>query len=150
MQERGLLGEFNTPDQLNHEIWKSIEYDIAGLDLDAAPSPGTEPTAVGFLVQPHQEREVSGVSSKRAPRYTTKYWLDVTNSGSRDAEGVTFEAIMDDGLMQLVGPSKPTTIHRGQTRRLPVIYAAGGSDGAILRIRWIEDGEERQHDFHVG
>lgn len=151
MRERGLLGEFSTPDQLNHEVWKAIEYDIANFDLDTFPPVlAAEPTAVDFLVQPHQEREVSGFTSGGKPRYSTKHWLDVTNTGGRDAEQVTFEAVLEDGFMRIAGADKPTTIHKGQTRRLTALYAAGGSDGAILRIRWVEDDEERERDFHVG
>ncbi|KLO63183.1 hypothetical protein AA983_07600 [Dermacoccus sp. PE3] len=149
MQDRGLLGEFNNPEQLNHEVWKAIEHDIVALKLDSTPALPSTPSGVDFLVQPHQEREVSGMNSKGAPRYTTKRWLDVSNTGSADAENVTFEAI-HDGYMILMGPKEPTTIHKGQRRRLPVQYAAGGSDGALLRIRWIEDDEDKERDFHVG
>jgi class 3 adenylate cyclase len=89
------------------------------------------------------------MNSKGAPRYTTKRWLDVSNTGSADAENVTFEAI-HDGYMILFGSKEPTTIHKGQSRRLPVQYAAAGSDGARLRIRWTEGGEDKDCDFHVG
>ncbi|EJF35698.1 DUF4062 domain-containing protein [Actinomyces massiliensis] len=149
MQDRGLLGEFNNPGQLNHEVWKAIEHDIVALNLASTHASLPTPSGVDFLVQPHQEREVSGMNSKGAPRYTTKRWLDVSNAGSTDAENVTFEAV-HDGYMNLMGPKEPTTIHKGQSRRLPVQYAAGGSDGARLRIRWTEDGEDKERDFHVG
>ncbi len=104
---------------------------------------------VDFLVQPGQESQLSGHTPKGAPKYKTKRWLDVSNTGSTDAEHVTFEAI-HDGYMILLGSKEPTTIHKGQNRRLPVQYAAGGSDGARLRIRWTEDGEDKERVFHVG
>lgn len=150
MQERGLLGEFSNPEQLNHEVWKAIEHDIATLELDARSAVRPPSTGVEFQVQPQQEREVSGANSKGVPRYSTKHWLDVTNVGDRDAEEVTFKGIFKDGFMHLHGPDQPTTIHKGQTRRLPVQYAAGGSDGAMLRICWTEDGNQNQREFHVG
>jgi len=150
MQDRGLLGEFNNPDQLNHEVWKAIEHDIVTLKLDSTFALPLMPSGVDFLVQPHQEREVSGFSPKGAPRYTTKRWIDITNSGDRDAEQVTFENAGDDSGMLIIGPDGPTTVHRGQTRRLPVEFTWGGSRDPVLRIRWIEDDEPKFRDFHVG
>lgn len=46
MYNRGLLGEFSTPDQLNHEVWKAIEHDIATL------YPGTEPASRQAQLRP--------------------------------------------------------------------------------------------------
>lgn len=150
MQDRGLLGEFNNPEQLNHEVWKAIEHDIVSLKLDATPAVQSQPSGVDFLVQPHQEREISGVNSKGAPRYTTKHWLDITNTGDRDAEGVLFESVGEDSAMFIAGPEGSTTIHRGQTRRLPVMFTFGGSDDPVLRIQWVEDDDAKHRDFHVG
>ena len=151
MQAKGLLGEFNTPEQLNHEVWKAIEHDITALGLTTAAATPAKPAGVDFLVQPHQEREISGSTSKGAPRYKTKHWLDVINNGDCDADDVTFEAITGPGQLMVLGGSKaPTVIHRGQSRRLSVMYAASGSDGAVLRIRWSEDGVAKERDFHVG
>jgi hypothetical protein len=91
------------------------------------------------------------VNSKGAPRYTTRRWIDVTNTGGLDAEEVTFEAYTDDNkLMMLMGPSGPTTIHKGQTWRIGVTYSAAGSDEAVLRVRWSEGGTAQEKDFHVG
>lgn len=149
MQDRGLLGEFSNPEQLNHEVWKAIEHDIAMLRIGDGPGAKPELTGVDFLVQPGQESQLSGHTPKGAPKYKTRRWLDVSNTGSTDAEHVTFEAI-HDGYMILLGSKEPTTIHKGQSRRLPVQYAAGGSDGARLRIRWTEDGEDKERVFHVG
>ncbi|MRX42126.1 DUF4062 domain-containing protein [Agromyces kandeliae] len=150
MQDRGLLGEFNNIEQLGHEVWKAIEHDIASLSIDPTPELNAGLGEVDFVVQPHQEREVSGVNSRGAPRYSTNHWLEITNTGDLDAEDVTFEGILEDGYMRLIAPGNPTTIHKGQSRRLPVLYAAGGSDGARLRIRWREHSEQKEREFDVG
>lgn len=147
---RGLLGEFSTPDQLNFEVWRAIEYDLAQLQLPNAAPPASEVGAVDWLVQPHQEREVSGVSSNGAPRYSTNHWLDVTNRGSRDAEEVTFSSAGAEGSMLLSGQEKPTVVHRGQTRRIPIHFAFSSDGEPILRISWSEEGVQQQRDFHVG
>ena len=130
-------------------MWKAIEHDIATAVLDAAVSTAG-PGAVDFVVQPHQEREVSGLDRKGAPRYKTKHWLDVTNTGSRDAQDVTYETDEDSGMVILGRRGGPTTVHRGQTRRLPVTFVMAGSGDPVLRIRWTEDGQDRRGDFHVG
>lgn len=149
VQGRGLLGEFSNAEQLRHEAWKAIVYDIDNLGVGSSVRMGPGLTGVDFLVQPGEESQVSGHTTKGAPKYKTKRWLDVLNQGSSDAENVTYEAI-HDGLMILLGSKGPTTIHKGQSRRLPVQYAAGGSDGARLRIRWTEGGEDKVQDFRVG
>jgi len=149
MRDRGLFGEFDNPEQLNEQVWKAIEHDLAALLGDTRPATHTAPDGVDFLVQPGQEREISGATPKGAPKYRTRRWLDVTNTGTRDAENVTFKAI-HDGYMILSSSREPTTIHKDQTRRLNVQYAASGSDGAVLRIQWTENGEDKQRDFAVG
>jgi hypothetical protein len=150
MQARGLLGEYSNPNQLNHEVWKAIEHDIGALRLTQVDPPSGQSVGVDFVVQPQQEREITGVNPRGAPRYSTRHWLDITNAGSRDADEVTFETVGQDSPMHIVGTGGPTTIHRAQTRRLPVVFTMGGSDAPILRIRWTEDGEVREREFHVG
>lgn len=151
MQERGLLGEFANADQLNHEVWKAIEHDIASLQPSAGVEGGAaRATGVVFSVQPNQEREMSGVNSKGKPQYRTRHWMEITNSGGRDAERVTFESVGDNAQMHIISTDSATTIHRGQMRRLPVAFTFGGSGEPVLRIRWVEDGDDKHQDFHVG
>ncbi len=149
MQERGLLGEFSNPEQLGYEVWRAIEHDISRFAVDENDD-RRHAHGVDFLVQPHQEREVSGLDSRGAPRYRTNHWLEITNRGGKDAEEVRFESLDTDGGMHIHGPESPTIVHRGQTRRLGVSYTFGASSDPILRIRWVEDDEDRQQDFHVG
>ena len=52
--------------------------------------------------------------------------------------------------MMLAGADAPTVIHASQTRRLNVFHHMGGGDPDILRIRWTENGESKEQDFHVG
>lgn len=149
ISQRGLLGEFATTAQLGHEVWKAIEYDIAQLDL-GVPTLPSQSRGVRFLAQPHQEREVKSFDNKGKPRYSNRHWIEITNSGDQDATDVLFESVGDNSSMMLAGEEKPTVIHAGQTRRLNVFHHMGGGDPDILRIRWIENGEPREQDFHVG
>ena len=149
ISERGLLGEFSSVSQLGYEVWKAIEYDIANLSL-GVPILNASASGVRFLVQPKQEREIRDYDKKGKPRYSTRHWIEITNSGDEDAEGVVFEPVSEQASMHLATDGSPTTIHAGQTRLLNVMYSMGGGDPDVLRIRWVEDGETREREFHVG
>jgi hypothetical protein len=150
MEDRGLLGEFSNAGQLNHEVWKALEHDINVLGIGGGAPPLLRRDAVQFRVQPGHEREMTGVDPKGRSKYTTRHWLDVTNDGHSDAENVVFEMVQR-GNLHLHAPDQPVVIHRGQTRRLPAArFMGGGNEEPVMRIRWYEDGEEREKDFHVG
>lgn len=149
ISQRGLLGEFATTAQLGHEVWKAIEFDIAQLNL-GVPVLSSAKRGVKFAAQPKQEREISGYDNKGKPRYSNRYWIEVTNSGDEDATDVLFEVVGEGSSMMLVNGNAPTVIHAGQTRRVNVFHHMGGDDPDILRIRWAEHGEPNEFDFHVG
>lgn len=148
ISQRGLLGEFATTAQLRNEVWKAVEFDIASLGLASATPAVITPSGVDIRVQPQQEREISGVDKKGAPRYRTKRWLDVTNDGEQDAEHVSCESITAAGMMRIVAPNQPITLHKKTTRRLPIALSAG-VDGAKLRVTWMEGEETKEKIFDV-
>lgn len=147
--ERGLLGEFNNVSQLGHEVWKAIEYDITALSLGV---PVLQQTSKGvkFQVQPKQERELKDYDKKGKPRYTTRHWIEVSNEGTEDAYDVVFETVGKHSGMHLLTNDTSTVIHEGQTRVVRVAYSMSGEDPDVLRIRWSEDGEAKEREFHVG
>ncbi|UPO76394.1 DUF4062 domain-containing protein [Arthrobacter sp. Helios] len=148
--KRGLLGEFSTPSQLSHEVWKAIEFDLAQLDLEA-PNVPKRNVGVDFLVQPRQEREMKGLSRQGKPQYTTRRWLEIINQGDEDAENFRIEVANSDAGMVLGGSDdSPTTIHRGQVRTVPVMMMMGGEGQPAVRLLWTEDGEEKSKEVHVG
>ncbi|WP_422117599.1 DUF4062 domain-containing protein [Brachybacterium sp. UNK5269] len=149
IRERGLFGEFANSSQLEHEVWKAVEFDISQMALDA-PIQRRRDGGVHFNVQPKQEREIRDYDSKGRPRYRTRHWVEVTNVGDRDAEGVIFEPAREDAGMFLSRGDLPTIVHKGQTRRFDVEYAMDGDGEDVLLIRWSEDGEEKQQEFHIG
>lgn len=148
IQSRGLFGEFSSPSELNHEVWKAIAHDIASFDL-GVPSIAPK-TGVDFLVQPKQEREVSGYNNKGQPRYRNRQWLEITNRGTVDAEDVEYEPLGENTTLRLAPSGSATIIHAGQTRQLSYMRTWGDDDDPVLRIKWTEDGEQRHRDFHVG
>lgn len=149
IRQRGLLGEFSNVSQLAHEVWRAIEYDITTLSL-GVPVVQQAATGVKFQVQPKQEREVKDYDKKGKPRYATRHWIEVTNAGSEDAHGVVFETVGEHSRIHLLTDATPTVIHAGQTRTVHAAYMMGGTEPDILRIRWDEDGETREREFHVG
>lgn len=149
IRQKGLLGEFSNVSQLEHEIWKAIEFDIANLNLEV-PALNRPLSGVRFQVQPQQEREIRDYDKKGKPRYKTRHWIDVTNSGDADAQEVTFESAGENPSMIVLSDSPPTIVHPGQTRRVNVDHLMGGSDPDILRVCWSDDGEAQQQEFHVG
>jgi hypothetical protein len=150
ISQRGLLGEFSNVSQLEHEVWKAIEYDIASLAL-GVPVRSRIPSGVQLSVQPKQEREIRDYDKNGKPRYSNRHWIEITNNtGDVDAEQVTFEPVGERTSMHLLTDGKPTTIHAGQARRLNIAYTMGGGDPDILLVRWVENGEGAEREFHVG
>lgn len=134
VQHRGLFGEFSSPSQLGHEVWKAIEHDVAALDLGVPVLKSK--AGVNFLVQPRQEREQTGTDSRGRNKYRTRYWLEITNQGSADAEEVRFELVGKDSGLLLGRGDTPTVIHAGQTRRLDYDRLLGGDKGFTNRMPW--------------
>lgn len=148
MSDRGLLGEFNTVEQLRFEVWKALDLDTRTV---SAPGPdAVRGKGVDFLVQPHEQREQTEIDSKGKVKYATKHWIEVTNRGDQDAHGVVFEIPDAESSVHLGAGNEPTVIHRGQTRRVSVFHTWGGSGDPILRIRWVEANDEHHRDFHIG
>lgn len=148
IQTRGLLGEFNNVSQLEHEVWKAIEYDIPKLDLGVSTLQRQQ-SGVDLLVQPQQEREITSYSKKGAPRYKTRRWVDITNRGTSDADDVVVESVGEQPSVMVFGEDTPTVIHAGQTRRVSILFT-NGEAAPVIRIKWIEDGEPQEREFHVG
>jgi hypothetical protein len=146
---KGILGEFSTPNQLSHEVWKVVEFDLAQLDL-GTPSTPKRNIGVDLLVQPQQEREMKGLSRQGKPQYSTRHWLEITNQGDQDAENFRVEVANPDAGLILAGDDGPTIIHRGQQRRVPVIMTWAGEGQPTVRLLWTEDGEEQSKEVHVG
>ncbi|MFT8443202.1 hypothetical protein [Bifidobacterium aquikefiri] len=149
ISQRGLLGEFVNVAQLEHEVWKAIEFDVAKLDLNVSAL-ATVSRGVKFSAQPHEERELKEYDKRGKARYTTRHWIEITNSGDKDATDVTFEVVGEHSSMMLTCDDEPTIIHAGQTRRLSVVHYLQGSDPDVIRIHWAENGEKKHKDFHVG
>ncbi|NMR30916.1 DUF4062 domain-containing protein [Crystallibacter degradans] len=147
LQKKGILGEFSSPSELNYEVWKAIEHDLAALDLGAPGAPKRN-VGVDLLVQPRRERELKGYSKQNKPQYSTRHWLEITNQGDQDAKSARIEVVDPDAGMMLANDGELADIHRGQMRHVPLIMLSGAGQPAV-RLSWTEDGEEQSKEFHV-
>lgn len=139
IQDRGLYGEYTNSSELNAEVWRAIEHDLAALDL-TAPAPAAPAEPVTFVVQMH-----------RGAR-PTDYFITITNrSSTTDAEDVLVEQHGEWAGRVLVPWSGKTTIHAGQTREMPVALFMGmDTDPRAIRIDWTSDGAPHSKVFHIG
>lgn len=149
MEDRGILGEFRNPEDLTVLVWRTIEHDLAGLDQPIEDS-RTSYRGVDLLVRPQREREISGFQKNGNPKYTTRRWADVTNRGDTDAEQVTFEVVPGGSAMRLSAPDAHVTIQSGGgSWRVPYMLYMQSTGAEQLRVRWVEDGQERYRDFDL-
>ncbi|QAV69737.1 DUF4062 domain-containing protein [Salinibacterium sp. UTAS2018] len=148
IQTAGLYGEFSNPSQLEHEVWKAIEHDLASMALDGPVAAATAKPSVEFEVQPGSEAYVK-YNSKGVPKNATRRWIDVTNVGTTDAEGVTFQTAGEHGGFWIGADDEPTIVHKGQTRRIGIELMLVAGAQRIVRVTWVEDGEEKSKDFHI-
>lgn len=106
-------------------------------------------TAWSYWFNPGRNVKSPGFQKNGSPKYTTRRWAEVANRGDLDAEQVTFEAIPENAAIRLVTPDAPVTIQSGGSRRVPYTLFLQSSGNEKLRVRWVEDGEEKYRDFDL-
>jgi hypothetical protein len=100
---------------------------------------------VDFLVQPASER-LPKTDSRGRLTHEIKRWVELTNRGDVDAENVVVEAPPEARFwLHWAGP---TTIQRGQMRKVPVTYSMATSKAAIV-VKWTELGTEHSRQFDI-
>lgn len=149
MEQKGILGEFGPPEELGVKVWQVVEHDVAILAPEGAPTLVAGRGGVDFLVQPGQERELSGHQKNGNPKYMTRRWIDVINRGTSDAEEVTFELFPEDIPVWLNGPERPVTIQAGGQRRVGFDLSMASPGTAQVKIRWQEGGESNERVFEL-
>ncbi|MBM7795794.1 DUF4062 domain-containing protein [Pseudoglutamicibacter cumminsii] len=147
IRERGLLGEFDDIRQLENQIWSAIDHDLAKIDPSITGVLHV-PTGVRFRVDSKSEQHQKEIDKRGRIKYTTEYWLEVTNIGDEAAESVKFEADASSGGMYTANSDDPITLEPGSVWKIPVTYSLGTS-GQTLTIRWLEHDEERSKTFNV-
>ena len=147
IKERGLLGEFEDIRQLDNQIQAAIEYDVAKIDLFVAEV-RHEPIGVRFRVESKSERHEKEIDKRGKIKYETKHWFEVTNTGDRAAESVTFEGQAASGLVRFLVDDQTITLEPGVSWKVPLLYSLGTS-GIKITVRWVEDSKEKSKTFNV-
>lgn len=141
----GLYGVFDTPAQLHSMLWQAIDHDLRQLEASEGKT-DRRVGAVDFLAQPGEEQRPKTDSRGRL-RYETIRWIDLTNRGGADALEVEVLADPDDNFF--IVWDGPSTVHAGQSRRIPMDFTWGTSNPKI-EVRWKEAGTAKSAIFHVG
>lgn len=147
IQQRGLYGEFATPEQLGHEIWKAVGYDVDSLEAEPVKE-STQDLGVVLKVQSREEREAKGLDNKGKMQYSTKHWYEVTNVGDVKATNMKFSMSEDTQGVVLIAPENPITLQPGTTWTINVIYTLGMNQPRLV-VSWDEDGEQKEETFDV-
>ena len=147
IQQRGLYKEFRTIEQLQHEIWKAVEYDVISLDLEPEERVTTH-RGVVWKVQSRDEQEAKGIDNKGRMKYRTKHWYEITNVGDIEAVNTTFSMSKDTKGVLLSSSDKPVSIRPDTTWKINAVYMLGLTQPRLM-ISWDENGERKEQIFDV-
>lgn len=147
IQQRGLYKEFRTIEQLQHEIWKAVEYDVISLDLEPEERVTTH-RGVVWKVQSRDEQEAKGFDNKGRMKYRTKHWYEITNVGDIEAVNTTFSMSKDTKGVLLSSSDKPVSIRPDTTWKINAVYMWGLTQPRLM-ISWDENGERKEQIFDV-
>lgn len=147
IQQRGLYKEFRTIEQLQHEIWKAVEYDVISLDLEPEERVTTH-RGVVWKVQSRDEQEAKGIDNKGRMKYRTKHWYEIKNVGDIEAVNTTFSMSKDTKGVLLSSSDKPVSIRPDTTWKINAVYMLGLTQPRLM-ISWDENGERKEQIFDV-
>lgn len=140
----GLYSTFMNTGELRSKVWQAIEHDIAHLQ-HGVDEPVKTQGRVDFLVQPASER-LPKTDSRGRLKYETRHWVELTNRGDVDAEDVVVEPAPETQFW--IHWAGPTTIQRGQMRKVPVMFSMATARAAIV-VKWTESGTEHSKEFDI-
>lgn len=149
ISQQGLVGSFVNTSQLEHEVWKAMEHDIAALGIDSNDmSPESTARQAEIQVLPRSEREQKGMDQRGNVRYTTRRWFEISNVGNVTASQITFDSHADKGVIATIPPTAPISLAPGTSWDLPVQKSMGVT-GAVLTVKWYEGDQEKSKTFDV-
>ncbi|MFE7628905.1 DUF4062 domain-containing protein [Kocuria sp. NPDC057446] len=140
MLTKGLLGEYENPQDLIGQVRRAIQYDIDENGWgEALPQPSKEEGA--RLTWRHDHRkEAAGVDSKGKAKYRTKAnALVVRNEGETAAENLIVEVEGINGtVVKFQGSEEPVTLHRDSELQWSCVPLKSGS--VQVTAQWTENG----------
>jgi hypothetical protein len=153
LEQRGLIDRYESSDELRRKVTATLtrairERFVTSLRTDTDEAEAARSVARAVLVaQIEREREISGVDSRGAPRYTTRERLIIQNGGSVAADGLdfSFEAgDADEGSLPFVArPEQPIgRLPPGGSVAYPLIRGFGTVQQWDVVFRWTEGDQE--------
>lgn len=140
LQAKGLLGEYNSPDQLANQVTSAIDYDVSTQEWSTT-TPRQASGGADLVARHDYERIPSGTSSNGKPRYrTTTNHLVISNKGDRTAMGVRVS--MEPGEFMFEGPEEPFDLPKDSEVQYSLIGIR--SCNAQVNLRWEEDGQPKE------
>ena len=141
IEQRGLYGTYNSPEELIAKVWQAIELDLESV-TDASPGPRA---GVDLIIVPSQDQKVR-MDSRGNPYVTTSRYLSVHNRGSKDALDVRFKSSTTG--YTIISPTRPATIHAGRTEI--VAYAAPlRGEGWVISVQWFDGERDAAKEYRL-
>ncbi|WP_141657126.1 hypothetical protein [Corynebacterium variabile] len=149
LQDNGLLGDYNDPQDLAGQVILALQHDIDEAGWDAS-APLQTVTPLGAQLSWHHEHteKPDGVDNRGKQKYkVTSNRLVVENSGAVAAEDMTFTVTGLDGCRIHDGdlPTTPFTLETHSTRSWIVIPLSSGT--VEISAAWTEGGEDKNATF---
>lgn len=141
MESEGLLGEYDSPENLANQVSNAIDYDVATHNWSSTSSRKVADTGALLEARHDHHREQNGVDNKGKPRYrTTANHLVIRNGGDATASDVqvTIEEIDGQFIFEEPAPFELTS-----NSELQFSLIALHSGNAKVNMTWTEDGESK-------
>lgn len=149
LQDSGLLGDYNDPQDLAGQVVRALQHDIDEAGWDVSAHSRTITLSGAQLAWHHEHIEKpDGVDKRGKQKYkTTSNRLVVENTGSVPAEDLTFTVTGLDGCRVHDGdlPTTPFTLEAHSTRSWIVIPLSSGT--VEIAAAWTEGGEDKNAKF---
>lgn len=147
MQTEGLLGEYNSPEDLSNQVSNAIDFDVNTQNWSLASNAGA--SATGAMLEAHHEyqREQRGIDNRGRPRYrTTANHLVISNKGAAKASDIHLTVEEIDATVNFEDP-QPFDLTRGSEMQFSLIALRPGN--VKVNMRWTEEGEPREADQSI-
>lgn len=145
-QNKALYKEFSTPDELQRHVDHALSHDLNQLHT-SRPTNITNTGANRFKVELTREKEPRSMSPSGTMRFRTRLAVQITNRSNEDIEVINVEPVGDSGLILMPGRF-PTTFQADHQRRISATFSGGGGgDATVVRVTWMEQGEEIHKDY---
>lgn len=142
MESEGLLGEYSSPENLAHQVWNAIDFDVNTQNWSPATSRTESTTGADLEAWHDHRREQNGVDNKGKPRYrTTANHLVIRNKGDATASNVQIAVEAISSQFHFEQP-EPFDLTKNSEMQFVLIPLRSGN--AKVNMTWTEDGELRE------